>query len=733
MKKLSITGLTLLLGATVALAEDKKEDADATVYDKLIAPIFEARCVECHGEKKQKGKLRLDSMEAILKGGSEGPAVVGGSLKDSLALVRSTLPEDDDDRMPPKGDPLTKEQIAALKWWIDSQKASFDVKIAGLDLPEPVEELLKGEATAIAQSKPKKTEEKLREVAKADPAKLKPLQDFGILVIPLAQNTNLLQVECASVRDKVTDKELALLEPIADQVEWLYLNNTKITDTGMKHIAKLKGLSRLHMAKTAVTDEGIKQLTGLQNLKTLNIWGTKVTDASLPTFAKLPALQKLYLHETKVQPRTALKFVTTHPKLDLNLGWQFEDFKRIDSGLLFYESFNDQHQGTAVGGKITYSDGASSKAGVFDGKVHITGGDLANFKKSDGFSVAAWVKPAPQDLQVIVARTDSADADRGWSFHIARGKLGLALVSNAADNAVRINSKAALPADQWYYVAASHDGSGKAEGVKLYVDGQPLETDCAQDNLSRPIRNFQELVVGRHSDGAAFKGSIDDIRIYPRVMSPAIMGALFDRFEFKKEPAKLAATPAKKDTGKCPVSGKPASADHVLVVNGKTIGFCCEKCPVSYEKSIRVADAGPKKCCISGKDAVKEERIIHSTVAATYFCCEKCEAKCQKSLAIKVVDEGPKKCEFSGKDAKKEHVVNVNGQVSYYCCEKCVGKAVAALGAKDEGAKKCAVSGEAAKAEHRVFITSSKAVYFCCPKCKAKYNEQTFAANKAKK
>jgi len=97
-------------------------------YAQVIAPILEAHCVSCHGAKKVKGKLRMDSLEALKKGGSEGPAFVAGDLKKSLLHVRVTLPTDDEEFMPPEGEkPLSPEQVRALGLWIEGKPIPDDL------------------------------------------------------------------------------------------------------------------------------------------------------------------------------------------------------------------------------------------------------------------------------------------------------------------------------------------------------------------------------------------------------------------------------------------------------------------------------------------------------------------------------------------------------------------------------------------------------------------------------
>jgi hypothetical protein len=81
-------------------ASDKQD----VTYDKDIAPLFKASCVRCHGNQRPKANLRLDSLEAILKGGHEGKVVVPGDSKQSL-LVAAAARIDDRIAMPPKGRP----------------------------------------------------------------------------------------------------------------------------------------------------------------------------------------------------------------------------------------------------------------------------------------------------------------------------------------------------------------------------------------------------------------------------------------------------------------------------------------------------------------------------------------------------------------------------------------------------------------------------------------------------
>jgi hypothetical protein len=114
-----VAGATLQADVDVSKLPPPSAQKDVT-FAKDIKPIFEKSCFKCHGEEKQKAKLRLDSVEAVKKGSENGEViVVGKSEKSSLVHTVAGLVEDT--IMPPegKGDPLTKEQIGLIRAWID--------------------------------------------------------------------------------------------------------------------------------------------------------------------------------------------------------------------------------------------------------------------------------------------------------------------------------------------------------------------------------------------------------------------------------------------------------------------------------------------------------------------------------------------------------------------------------------------------------------------------------------
>jgi uncharacterized membrane protein len=92
------------------------------VYAEVIEPIFQRRCIACHGPERHKANLRLDSYEGLCRGGENGPVFVAGNPLESLLIKRLTLPLEDEDHMPPASQPqLTAQEVALLKLWIDAR------------------------------------------------------------------------------------------------------------------------------------------------------------------------------------------------------------------------------------------------------------------------------------------------------------------------------------------------------------------------------------------------------------------------------------------------------------------------------------------------------------------------------------------------------------------------------------------------------------------------------------
>lgn len=295
--------------------------ADGVDFVKDIYPIFVASCIKCHGPEKQKGELRLDSVEAIKAGGENGPIVVSGKPGESKLCLLISKPKGDPDIMPANGDPLTPEQIALVAKWIEKGAVLPDKLPDAAPAPAPVVASAPGAAAGSEAEAETMLLAKLAEgVEAAAPEALQPVKDIGGLAMPLDLKSPLLSVNLQYGADKVNDETVAKLAALAPQITWLNLAGTKVTDSGLQHVANLKKLTRLHLERTEITDAGIANLAALENLQYLNLYGTKVSDASVDALQKMSSLKKLYVWNSQITKEGADKLKAARADLYVNIG-----------------------------------------------------------------------------------------------------------------------------------------------------------------------------------------------------------------------------------------------------------------------------------------------------------------------------------------------------------------------------------------------------------------------------
>ena len=284
-------------------------------FAKSVQSVFEARCIDCHGSKKQKGDLRLDSLKAAAS------VIEPGKSGESELFKRIILPADHEDIMPPKGDPLSKEQIDEIKAWIDE----------GAKWPEGLvllSERERAEAKASASRLPV-PDIKAAEVSDAEKAAIAKLssgegigdQGAAPLVMALAQDTQLIYANFRLIGKNVEDKHIAPLAAIANLSE-LDLSNSNVTGAGLATIKNSKRLTKLSLASTAVDDAALKNIEGLTNLMSINLYNTKVTDAGLASLKNMKFLRKVYGWQSGITEKGAAELKKALPNVDVNLGFK---------------------------------------------------------------------------------------------------------------------------------------------------------------------------------------------------------------------------------------------------------------------------------------------------------------------------------------------------------------------------------------------------------------------------
>src|SRR5262249_5661039 len=135
------------------------------------------------------------------------------------------------------------------------------------------------------------------------------------------------------------------------------------------------------------------------------------------------------------------------------------------------------------------------KTPEFEGKHHLDYVGL-NFPPADRpFSWAVWVRPTGDGA--VLSKMDDLAAFRGCDLMLfPDGTFGMHIVNNWPGNALKVRTKNLLPRGDWSHIIATYDGSGKAEGIALYVNGEKQPVAIETDSLKGSFANDQPFRIG---------------------------------------------------------------------------------------------------------------------------------------------------------------------------------------------------------------------------------------------
>lgn len=153
-------------------------------------------------------------------------------------------------------------------------------------------------------------------------------------------------------------------------------------------------------------------------------------------------------------------------------------------------------------------------------------GDRAGFENNEAFSIAAYVSPTAAGGAPFGKMAD-AEAARGWDVEFHALRPSVHLIHHWPDDAIHIQADEDLPADTFTHLAVTYDGSGKAAGLKLFINGAPAKVSVKLDSLKGSIKNTVPFSVGRRGAASVpFGGRIDDLRLYQRALSAEEVSSL---------------------------------------------------------------------------------------------------------------------------------------------------------------------------------------------------------------
>jgi len=229
-------------------------------------------------------------------------------------------------------------------------------------------------------------------------------------------------------------------------------------------------------------------------------------------------------------------------------------------GLTAHYAFNgdlsdavSHRDGKLIRGEINYEDGPTGKAAEFRGETEVSLGQAGDFDGRNPFAIGAWVNLYDSKSAVFQKR----DASEHWAgYELGVGdvvytglrrrnlRIVVRLAASWPESAIEVRSRNRVLLDGAHHLLVNYDGSGKAAGLQIFVDGKPLETESVKDALRGSCRNFAPLEMGNKNIGGPFKGQVGDLRIYSRALSDTEVENLAVHLPARVLLTKLAGAPA---------------------------------------------------------------------------------------------------------------------------------------------------------------------------------------------
>jgi hypothetical protein len=175
-----------------------------------------------------------------------------------------------------------------------------------------------------------------------------------------------------------------------------------------------------------------------------------------------------------------------------------------------------------LGANVAWQDGAVAAKAFTTGMTPVPPlANVGDFARDEAFSYAAWLRIETNATGAIFARMeDKDDQFRGWDLWLEKRKPTIHLLHSWPDSAIKVIARKELPLEKWNHVCVTYNGSSKAEGVKIYINGELQEVSVEKDSLTNSIRTAAPFKIGQRDTGSLVTNAgLQDLRIYDRALN----------------------------------------------------------------------------------------------------------------------------------------------------------------------------------------------------------------------
>ena len=205
----------------------------------------------------------------------------------------------------------------------------------------------------------------------------------------------------------------------------------------------------------------------------------------------------------------------------------------------FTNSIDATKPGKSADG-VKLGEGRAGQSAELSGDNGITFPGVGHFSRADAFTIAIAVRPTILTPRAVIVHHSRAPADagsRGYELLLESGHVAFGLHHMWPGNSIKVRSKTVVAVNEWTHVAVTYDGSSRAAGLHLYLNGSRVEVDVIRDGLWKDITyegGEPELQIGVRFRDAGFKaGRVDDFAIYGRVLTALEVAHVAGRDDFK--------------------------------------------------------------------------------------------------------------------------------------------------------------------------------------------------------
>ena len=206
------------------------------------------------------------------------------------------------------------------------------------------------------------------------------------------------------------------------------------------------------------------------------------------------------------------------------IGLRFQALLSEGQGRSVAISVDSQPRTLALAADAAWSAGeVAAKAFMAQDKTPLEIAEAGDLDSQQAFSYGGWVKlPNKIGSGAVMARMDDGNAFRGWDMWLENDRPGAHLINRWPDNAIKVVAKTAIQPGKWQHVMVTYDGSRRAAGAKVYINGKSQAVDVLSDSLKDTMRTKVPLKIAQRHTTSRINGvALQDLRIYDRILSAA--------------------------------------------------------------------------------------------------------------------------------------------------------------------------------------------------------------------